>query len=144
MRRQFPIRPILCVGGVVIEDGKVVLVRRGHEPQKGQWSIPGGAVELGEKIVSAVRREVHEETKLFVEPVELISVFERIVRNHGRVRYHYVVLDYACRLKKGRIAPESDVLDARWVSRCHLDGYRLLQPTENVIQQAFDYFQKLR
>jgi 8-oxo-dGTP diphosphatase len=144
MRREFPNRPVLCVGGVVIEQDKVVLVRRGHPPQKGEWTIPGGAVELDEKLEAAVRREVREETRLFVEPMKLLTVFERIVRSEGRVRYHYVVLDYACKRKQGHVNPASDVLDARWVLKDQLKEYRLRPASVSVIQQAFEFFDRLK
>jgi 8-oxo-dGTP diphosphatase len=144
VRRQFPTRPILCVGGVVIDNDHVVLVKRRHEPQRGEWTIPGGAVELDERIKAAVRREVREETGLVVEPLELVMVLERIIRKEGRVWYHYVVLDYACKLKRGRVNPASDVLDARWVSRNNLHNYRLRKPAADVIEESFEFFGKLK
>lgn len=144
MRRQFPSRPILCVGGIVIDSDRVVLVKRRHEPQRGEWTIPGGAVELKERIQSAVRREVREETGLVVEPLKLVMVLERIIRKKGRVQYHYVVLDYACQLKHGHITPASDVLDARWVLRSDIPKYRLRKAASDIIQQSFQLFQSTK
>jgi 8-oxo-dGTP diphosphatase len=132
------------VGGAVIEDNAVALVRRRHHPNKGEWTIPGGAVEIDEKIKAAVRREVREETGLVVEPLELITVFERIIRKEGRAQYHYVVLDYACKRRSGRLRPASDVVDARWVCRRDLANYKLRPAAAYVIQQAFEIFDNLK
>jgi 8-oxo-dGTP diphosphatase len=144
MRRQFPDRPILCVGGAVIEDNAVALVRRRNEPHKGEWTIPGGAVEIDERIKAAVRREVREETGLLVDPLQLITVFERIIRKEGRAQYHYVVLDYACKRRSGRLRPASDVLDACWVLQGDLPKYKLRPAAAHVVQQAFEMFRKLK
>lgn len=144
MRRRFPNRPVLCVGGVVIEDNAVALVQRSHDPQRGEWTIPGGAVELAETIKAAARREIREETGLIVDPLELLTVFERIVRYKGWTQYHYVVLDYACKLSGGRLRPASDALDARWVSRSDIPKYNLRRRAARVIEQGFELFEKLK
>ncbi|HTV56148.1 MAG TPA: NUDIX hydrolase [Terriglobia bacterium] len=144
MQRQFPTRPILCVGGAVIQNNAVALVRRRHDPNRGEWTIPGGAVEIDERIKAAVRREVREETGLVAEPLQLITVFERIIRKEGRLQYHYVVLDYACKCSGGELCPASDALDARWVLRRDLARYKLRSATVSVIQQAFKILQELR
>lgn len=136
MRREFPELPILCVGGVTIRNGSVLLIRRGKEPQMGEWTLPGGMVELGERLRDGVRREVREETGLDVEPVEFLTLFERIVQLNRRVRFHYVVADYLCRLKGGRLRPASDVTDARWVTRPDLSKYHLRPKARGVIHQA--------
>lgn len=117
MAREFPEAPLAGVGAVVVESGRVLLVRRGHEPLKGRWSLPGGLVELGEGLEEAVRREVQEETGLLVEPVELVEVVDRIHREDGRVRYHYVIADYLCRVTGGEVKAASDADEARWVER---------------------------
>src|SRR3990172_199749 len=101
MRRKYPTQPIVGVGGVVIRDGHALLIRRGHEPLKGEWSIPGGTVKLGETLEQGVRRELKEETGLDVEPVGVLEVFDRIMRDGRRIQYHFVVVDYACRWKGG-------------------------------------------
>jgi len=145
MKREFPDHPLVGVGGVVIHRNHVLLIRRGAEPLKGQWSLPGGMLELGEELEEAVRRELKEETGLDVEPLTMLTVFDRIMRgglNDRRVRYHYVIVDYVCRRKKGRLAPASDVLDARWVRRKDLPRYQLTEKATSVILQAFDFLEK--
>ena len=137
MKREYPKQPIVGVGGVVIEGSRVLLIQRGRPPLQGEWSIPGGMVELGESLAEGVRREVWEETGLEVEPLEVISVFDRIQKNGSRVQYHYVIVDYACRLKGGRLKSGSDVLDARWVKREELPQYRVTPKAASVIAEAF-------
>ncbi len=124
------------MGGVIIERGSVLLVRRGHAPQKGAWTLPGGMVELGEKVRDALRREIREETALDVEPLQLLSVFERIVSRTNGVQYHYVVLDYACRRTKGRLRAGSDVSDARWVEQRDIKQYELTKAVQRVIRDG--------
>ncbi len=142
MKREYPDRPIVGVGGVVIKGERVLLVRRGGEPLKGEWSIPGGTLELGEELAAAARRELKEETGLEVEPLEVLGVFDRIIRDGKKIRYHYVIVDYACRLKGGKLAPASDVLDARWVRRADLPQYHLTEKATEVILKAFNFFRK--
>ncbi len=125
------------VGGVVIHDGNVLLIRRGSEPLKGEWSLPGGMLELGERLEAGTRRELLEETGLEVEPVEVVKVFDRIQHDGGRVRYHYVIVDYLCLLKGGTLRPSSDVTDARWVRREDLGNYHLTEKATSVIDQSF-------
>lgn len=136
MRREYPNQPNVGVGGVVIHRGCVLLVRRGHEPLKGRWTIPGGMVEVGEELRDAVQRELKEETGLDVEPGCLIEVFDRIQRAGRRVRYHFVIADYLCRLKSGKLRPASDVLDARWVDPRELGRYDLTEKAQSVILNA--------
>jgi ADP-ribose pyrophosphatase YjhB (NUDIX family) len=114
MRREFPSLPLVGVGAVVIHRGRVLLIQRGKEPRKGQWSLPGGMVELGESLVDALVRELREETGLAVEPVELVELLDRIVVEGGRVRYHYVIADYLCRVQGGRLRAASDAAAVRW------------------------------
>jgi 8-oxo-dGTP diphosphatase len=142
MKREFPDHPIVGVGGVVVHRGRVLLIRRGSEPLKGAWSIPGGLLELGEELAEGVRRELKEETGLDVKPLEVLAVFDRIFREGPRVRYHYVIVDYACRLKGGRLRSASDVLDARWVRREDLPQYHLTPMATAVVHQAFEFFRK--
>ena len=139
MKREYPEHPIVGVGGVVVHRRRVLLIRRGREPLKGQWSIPGGMLELGEKLPAAAQRELKEETGLDVEPLEVLGVFDRIVRKGSRVRYHYVIVDYACRLKGGRLAPASDVLEARWVRRVDLQKYHLSEQATAAVLKAFGF-----
>lgn len=115
MQREFPVAPLIGVGAVIIDQGRVLLVRRGREPLKGQWSLPGGLLELGEPLTAGVIREVEEETGLVVEPLELIELLDRIHHQDGRVRYHYVIADYLCRVSGGILQAASDADDVRWV-----------------------------
>jgi 8-oxo-dGTP diphosphatase len=116
MRRRYPVSPIAAVGAVVLDGARVLLVRRGQEPAKGEWSLPGGAVELGERLEEAVCREVLEETGLVVETVGVVEVLDRIsLDGEGRVEYHYVLVDYACRVRGGVLGCGSDADAVRWV-----------------------------
>ena len=142
IRREYPEGPLVGVGGVVIHQNQVLLVRRGKEPLKGKWSIPGGLVELGEQLEQAVRRELREETGIDVSPLKVLEVVDRVVRKGKRVRYHYVIVDYACRLKRGRLEAGSDVFEAQWVPRKDLPRYRLDQKARSVVLQGFDYFER--
>ncbi len=139
MRRKYPKHPLVGVGGVVIERGRVLLIRRGSEPLKGQWSIPGGLLELGEELTAGVKRELKEETGLDVEPLDCILVFDRITRNGNRVKYHYVIVDYLCRRIRGRLHPASDVIDARWVRPEDLPQYHLTEMASSLILRAFEW-----
>ena len=144
MKREFPRQPLVGVGGVVIHRNRVLLIRRGAEPLKGEWSIPGGMLELGEELARGAQRELKEETGLDVEPVEILAVFDRITRTKERVRYHYVIIDFVCRWKSGRLQPASDVVDARWVTRPDLPQYHLTEKATSVVLQAFAYWDKNR
>jgi 8-oxo-dGTP diphosphatase len=150
-RREFPQFPRVAVGGVVIDRGRVLLVRRGREPLRGEWSIPGGLVEIGETLKAAVRREIFEETGLEVEPVHMLAVFGRVVRatagssSAGRIRYHYVIIDFLCRLRRrpGKTrrqdapTPASDVTEACWARESELGDFRLAPAAEEVVLAAF-------
>jgi len=142
MKREFPKQPLVGVGGVLIDRRRVLLIRRGSEPLKGEWSIPGGLLEVGEELAEGVRRELKEETGLDVEPLEIVAAFDRIMREGKRVKYHYVIIDYVCRLKSGRLRPASDVVEARWVHPKDLPRYGLTPMATKVIQQAFDSLEK--
>jgi 8-oxo-dGTP diphosphatase len=127
MQREFPLAPLLGVGAVVVDEGRVLLVRRGHEPLKGQWSLPGGLLEIGESLTAGVAREVLEETGLIVEPIELIELLDRIHNEGERVRYHYVIADYLCRVTGGTLQAASDADDARWVERAEWNSSSALK-----------------
>lgn len=118
MKREYPSQPVLGVGAVIVQDGKLVLVRRGVEPALGKWSIPGGAVELGEAVRDATIREAKEECGLDIELIDdkPVDVFDNLIMDEdGRLRYHYVLLQFLARPKGGTLKPTSDVTDARWV-----------------------------
>ncbi|MGA8111614.1 MAG: NUDIX hydrolase [Acidobacteriaceae bacterium] len=141
MRREYPDAPIAGVGAVIVRSGaggepEVLLVRRAHEPLKGEWSLPGGAVEVGETLQEAIGREVLEETGLVIETVEVVEAFDRISRDpDGRVRFHYVLVDFLCRVKGGSLACASDALEARWAGPGDLEG--LTPKTVEVIRKAW-------
>jgi 8-oxo-dGTP diphosphatase len=139
MKREYPRHPIIGVGGVVIQGNRVLLIRRGREPLKGEWSIPGGMLELGERLKDGVKREVLEETGLKVRPLEVLTVFDRIQKNGERIQYHYVIVDFVCRPTGGLLKSGSDVLDARWVQREELPRYRITPKAAAVIADAFDW-----
>lgn len=126
MQREFPLAPLVGVGAVVVDEGRVLLVRRGREPLKGQWSLPGGLLELGESLTDGVSREVREETGLIVEPIELIELLDRIHHQEKRVRYHYVIADYLCRVKGGTLQAGSDADDVRWAERAEWNSHNAL------------------
>ena len=132
-----PAAPVVGVGGVVIRDGKVLLIRRGKEPLLGRWVVPGGTVELGETLEEALVREMEEETGLQVEPLEVLTVFDRIEREGPRVVYHYVIVDYLCRWRSGEAAAASDALDVAWAAPAELPGYDLPPKALEVVEDAF-------
>jgi mutator protein MutT len=147
MQREFPSAPLVGVGAVVIEAGRVLLARRGNEPMKGRWSLPGGLVELGESLTEAVIREVREETGLMVKPVELVELLDRIYWKEERVRYHYVIADYLCRVVGGALQAASDADAVRWVERAEWNSHSalLLDPvTVRVIETGWQKAQALR
>jgi len=148
MQREFPETPLVGVGAVVVKEGRVLLIRRGNEPMKGHWSLPGGILELGETITDGVTREVREETGLTIEPVELIELLDRIHREGERVRYHYVIADYLCSVVGGALRAASDADAARWVDRAEWnspDAALKLDPvTVRVIEKGWQRAQTLR
>jgi len=131
------------VGALIFDGTKLLLVERGNEPLKGYWSLPGGIVETGEKLEEAVRREVREETGLEVEPFALFEVFERITPDaEGKTEYHFVLIDYLCRVVGGKLEAATDVSKAAWFSEQDLRGYRLTGGTLEVIERAFAKIQR--
>ena len=138
MSREYPERPILGVGAVVLDDQRrVLLVLRGGIPMKGEWSLPGGVLETGETMIEGMKREILEETGLVVEPVRFAGVYDRILRDDsGRAQYHYVLVDHVCKVVGGRMKAGSDVADVRWVSESELPEYKLAEMTERVIREV--------
>jgi 8-oxo-dGTP diphosphatase len=136
--REYPERPIVGVGGVAISNGRVLLIRRGNPPLEGEWSIPGGTLEVGETLPEAVKRELAEETGIDVRVGELIEVLERIFLDPGgRTKYHYVILDYLCDLTGGNALAGSDATEVAWTTESELEKYQLNAATTRVIQKAF-------
>jgi ADP-ribose pyrophosphatase YjhB (NUDIX family) len=126
------------VGAIIFRRDRVLLVERGKSPLKGYWSLPGGAVETGERLEEGVRREVLEETGLVVKPVRLFTIFERIMRDkQGEAEYHYVLVDYLCRVTGGSLEAASDVSRVAWVARTGLSRYKITEGTLPVIERAF-------
>jgi 8-oxo-dGTP diphosphatase len=135
--RRHPQRPIVGVGAVIFDGDRVLLVKRGREPLKGEWSLPGGGVEVGESLTAAVAREVLEETKLRVEVGPVIEVLDRIQHGvDGRVEYHFVIVDYLCQPSGGHVQSGSDAADARWVPLDDLPAYRLTIKAQAVIEKG--------
>jgi 8-oxo-dGTP diphosphatase len=147
IEREFPGAPLVGVGGIVVDDSRVLLVRRGTEPLKGRWTLPGGMLEVGEALTAGVAREVREETGLNVEPVELIELLDRIHHEGDRVRYHYVIADYLCRVTGGELRAASDAEAVRWVERCEWNshGAHILDPiTVRVIEKGWQRAEQMR
>ena len=141
MGREYPQAPIVGVAAVVLHGADVLLIRRGREPMLGAWSLPGGALELGETTADGVTREVFEETGVRVRPVEIVATLDRIVRDdNGRVRFHYVLVEWLCRAEDAtaELVCGDDAAEARWV-RCgqvFSGDYDLGETTLGVIEQA--------
>ena len=150
VRREFPQAPLVGIGAVVVDGRRVLLVRRGGEPLRGHWTLPGGVLEVGETLAQGVAREVKEETGLEVEIVELVEVLDRILREEGRVRFHYVLADYLCRVVGGELRAASDADAVRWVERAEWNGHPPwrtldLDPiTVRVIEKGWQRAQELR
>jgi 8-oxo-dGTP diphosphatase len=138
--RTYPERPIVAVGAVILDGDRVLLVQRGQEPLKGEWSLPGGAVEIGETLEAAVVREVREETSLDVVVGPVVEVLDSIRPDAaGRAEYHYVIIDYRCRVRTGTSAAAArgtDAADVRWVPVGELDRYRVTSTAIAVIRKA--------
>jgi 8-oxo-dGTP diphosphatase len=155
LSREYPDRPVVGVGGVVIDNGRALLIRRGSEPMKGQWSIPGGTLELGESLESGVVRELQEETGLTVRILEMIEVFDRIYEDEvdatGVVvadsssenfkkkgpRYHYVIIDYLCERISGDAKAGSDVTDVAFATEDEFSKYGVTETATRILRKAF-------
>jgi 8-oxo-dGTP diphosphatase len=138
MQREFPEVPLVGVGAVIIEDSRVLLVKRAHPPLQAQWSIPGGVLEVGELVREGAIREAREETGLTVEPADLLGVYDRVLRNsEQRVQYHYVLIDFLCRRVAGDLAAGSDAAEVRWFTREDLPAMKLAEDTLDVIHKGF-------
>ena len=135
--RQYPERPIVGVGAVIVDEGKIVLVKRKYEPLKGHWSLPGGMVEVGETLEAALTREMLEETGLSVAVGPVIEVFDRITLDgQERPRYHYVLIDYLCWPSGGTLRAGSDVDAAIWADPAALAQYSLTEKASSVIERG--------
>ena len=144
MQREFPETPLVGVGAIIIEDSRVLLVKRAHPPLQAQWSIPGGVLEVGELVREAAIREAREETGLIVEPAELLGVYDRVLRHaDGRVQYHYVLIDFLCRLTGGELRAASDAAEVRWFTPEELPALHLAEDTQDVIRKGRESLAKI-
>ena len=138
-KREYPDRPIVGVGAVIVDQGRVLLVKRGSPPLLGEWSLPGGVVELGETLRGAAEREAREETGLIVKAGEVLEVLDRIVPDKdGAPQYHYVLIDFLCTVKGGELRVGGDAADACWAGESELGKFKLEQPAVEVIRKAFE------
>lgn len=136
--RRYPQRPLLGVGALIFDGDRILMAQRGKQPLLGWWSLPGGALETGELLADAVRREVLEETGLYVEPIRMFEIFERIMRDAaGAAEYHYVLIDFLCRVTGGSLQAGDDVARAEWVARPDLAGLQITEGTLNIIEKAY-------
>lgn len=138
MRREYPDSPLVGIGAIIIEGARVLLIKRGKPPLEGQWSVPGGMLEIGEELREAAIREAREETAIEVEAGELLGVFDRVVRDaEGRVQYHYVLIDFLCEPKSGSLRAGGDAGEVRWFTREDAAALPLMKDTKEVIERGF-------
>lgn len=139
VRRDYPEQPIVGVGAVIVQGGRVLLVRRGNEPLRNQWSIPGGVLELGETLRAGAAREALEETGLVVEPGEVLDAVDSIWRDQqGRPQYHYVLIDLLCRVVSGELQAGTDVSEAQWFAAADLQKLAITEPAMRVLRKALN------
>jgi ADP-ribose pyrophosphatase YjhB (NUDIX family) len=144
MKRRFPTRPIVGVGAVILRRDSVLLIQRGTPPLVGEWSLPGGVVEIGETLHEALKREIKEETNLEIRVGPLVELFERIHLDGRRVAYHYIIADYLAWKIRGRLKASSDARAARFVPRKELARFDLTETAQRVIARGFELAKKSR
>lgn len=139
MSREYPPQPIVSVGVIAWREERVLLVRRGHPPKQGEWSIPGGGIELGETVAETAAREAAEECGIVIGPPEVLAVVDLIDRDErGLVRYHFVLIDVIAPWLSGEARAGDDAAEVRWVSRSELDELELWAETRRIVELAFD------
>jgi ADP-ribose pyrophosphatase len=146
IKRQYPDRPIVAVGAAVCRDGRVLIVQRGKAPSKGVWTVPGGAVDLGETMRQAAAREVLEETGLQIQVGEVVGILDNIVRDSGSpspagILYHYAIVDFAAQYVSGDLNPSDELMDAAWVHPSELDAYRVPAKAQEVLLKALALYE---
>ena len=143
MNREYLNYPIISAGGVIIIDGKILMIKRRNEPEAGKWTIPGGAINIGERIKDGLKREIFEETGLCVDVKKLLDIMEKIIKdNQGKIKYHYLIADYLCEYVSGDINASSDALEAKLISSDDIDKFELCDGTKGIIEMALDYIKK--
>jgi 8-oxo-dGTP diphosphatase len=143
MAREYPAHPVVGVGAVVVRGDKALIIKRAHEPRKGEWSLPGGLLELGESLQDAARREIKEETSLDVVIGPVIETFDRVHRDDGgRIRYHFVIVDFVCWCDEGEAVPGSDADACAWVTAGEIDAYKVNAHAKAVIERGLRYHQQ--
>ncbi len=137
MKREYPDNPLIGVGAVIIQENRVLLIRRATPPLQGEWSLPGGVLECGESLREAVVREAREETGLVIETEDMLGVYERVIPgDEGRVRYHYVLIDFLCRAIGGDLKAGSDAAEVRWFMRDELPALNLAYDADDVVHKG--------
>jgi ADP-ribose pyrophosphatase YjhB (NUDIX family) len=137
MAREYPVHPVVGVGAVVVRGGRALIIKRAHEPRKGEWSLPGGLLELGESLQDAARRETKEETNLDIVIGPIIETFDRVHRDDGgRIRYHFVIVDFVCWSDDGEAAAGSDADEVAWVTESELESYGVNAHAAAVIRRG--------
>ena len=143
MKREYPERPIVAVGAAVFHDGQVLIVQRGKAPSKGVWTVPGGAVELGETMRQAAAREVKEECGIKVEVGEVAGILDNVVRDEqGRIRYHYAIVDFAARYTSGELCPNDELMNAAWITPTEFDAYGVPAKARKVLLSALNVYRQ--
>ncbi len=135
--RTYPAFPIPAVGAIALSEGRVLLIQRGQPPAQGKWTLPGGAIEVGESPEEALIREIREECQLDIRPTRVVEIVNKVIRDdEGKVLYHYLIIDYLVECRELEIQPTSDAADARWVRLEELGNYDLTEGVADVIHKA--------